>query len=90
MRARNNGNNYDISQSPRYWIIQGSNDDGVTWENIFESGHEFTASGERFAEAFGNTTKAFKWWRMFITTAKQTDEGTALSYLMFKTISFEE
>ena len=90
MRARNNGNNYDISQSPRYWIIQGSNDDGVTWENVFESGHEFTASGERFAEAFGNTTKAFKWWRMFITTAKQTDEGTALAYLMFKTISFEE
>lgn len=83
--TRNTGSSYDYSQAPKQWKIQGSNDDGATWTDIHSGSHTFTFGGEHYSDAFDNEL-SYKWWRIFIITATQTDEGTAIGYFQFKRI----
>lgn len=83
--TRNTGSSYDYSQAPKQWKIQGSNDDGATWIDIHSGSHTFTSGGEHYSEAFDNEL-SYKWWRIFVITATQTDEGTAIGYFQFKRI----
>lgn len=83
--ARNQGSAYDVSQAPKEWILQGSNDDGETWVDIDTEDFTFTSSGEGWKKKIDNT-EAYKWYRIYITTAQSAANDCAIGYIKFMNI----
>lgn len=72
-----------VKQSPKTWWVEGSNDDGTTWDTI--CGKVYTGwsyASETYTHDFINTV-AYKWWRVRIVNMINSGDYCCLSELDF-------
>lgn len=67
---------WETRQAPNTWFVEGSNDDGTTWNIVNYNEHSWANAYEEIEYEFLNET-AYKWWRIRVTRTMNGTSGCA-------------
>lgn len=87
MQLRIDDPSFSLGQAPIRWVVEGSNDDGTTWETVNESGYYWASYQDSHIYDFENTT-AYKWWRVRATRVQNGQRIFGLAELGFYNVSY--
>lgn len=87
MQLRIDDPSFSLGQAPIRWVVEGSNDDGTTWETVNESGYYWASYQDSHIYDFENTT-AYKWWRVRATAVQNGQRIFGLAELGFYNVSY--
>lgn len=89
MQLRIDDPSFSLGQAPIRWVVEGSNDDGTTWETVNESGYYWASYQDSHIYDFENTT-AYKWWRVRATAVQNGQRIFGLAELGFYNVSYAD